>query len=436
MNRPEGALRIQMPGYFYLILILVVLLSCDRYPDPSIKTLKQYSFRFENQSGQKYFAGEAFNDTIKYKVTNASSKGYDPLKVVFKVFSGGGTISVDSGYTDQKGTVTTNWKLGTQSFEQVLRASSYDISGKYLTSTDLTAYGFRTNTWDTFSGYPESDITGMVADTVRGYTLMITNSHLYRQGERYYIWEEIIHPNLVSPRTIEIDKDGVVYISTWKGEIVKSTDQGVSWSYCTKPYADNPYYIFMYVSNDNYIWVAKFNYPTLFSKDGGKTWNTAGSALNSTSIGDVFRLKNGSILFCTSACCFILRSDDDGITWTRIETPAYSNKLFVNEKDEIFVCGQQNGVYIYKSSDMGATFNPIEGVGVAFRTTMDHVFNKWKGLYYIMIPGFGILRTQDLEHFDHYYENSNIDNLFIDHNGTLIAKQWNSSTVFYRKNSD
>jgi hypothetical protein len=420
---------------FFLTVILLILISCNRYPDPSSKIIDQYTFSFDNKSGQKYFAGEAFKDTVKFRVTHTGSDGRDSVLVVFKVISGGGELTYDSGYTNSKGIIATNWKLGNQSFLQTLRASAYDNRGQFLFSSDLSAYGFRNDAWDTLSISPDGGMTGMVADTVHGYTLMITNSHLYKQGERYYIWNEIIHPNLVSPRTIEIDGNGVVYVSTWNGEIVYSKDQGVSWNYCTKPYPGIQTFIYMYVSNDNSIWVAKSSQPTMFSKDGGKTWKTTGSELNSTYIGDVFRLKNGSLLFCTSACCFILYSDDDGASWTKISTPASSNKLYVNDKDELFVCGQQSGVYIYKSTDMGITFNPLYGVGVTFRTNMDNVFNKYKGSYYVMIPGYGILRTPDLINFQGYYQNSDIDNLFIDHNGVLIAKKWNSNTVYYRKNT-
>jgi hypothetical protein len=32
---------------FFLIAILCVALSCDRYPDPSVKSVKDYSFSFQ-----------------------------------------------------------------------------------------------------------------------------------------------------------------------------------------------------------------------------------------------------------------------------------------------------------------------------------------------------------------------------------------------------
>jgi streptogramin lyase len=79
----------------------------------------------------------------------------------------------------------------------------------------------------------------------------------------------VTDPVLESPRTIEIDSRGIFYVSTWNGEIVKSSDHGLSWQKCTKPYSENPYYIFMDVANDDNIWVFKFESPNIFSADGG-----------------------------------------------------------------------------------------------------------------------------------------------------------------------
>jgi hypothetical protein len=67
---------------------------------------------------------------------------------------------------------------------------------------------------------------------------------------------------------------------------------------------------------------------------------------------------------------------------------------------------------------------------------MDNIFNKWGNFYYILLPGFGILKSFDLKNFDVYWNNYNLNNLFIDHNGILIAKDWNMNRVYYRKNSE
>ena len=67
---------------------------------------------------------------------------------------------------------------------------------------------------------------------------------------------------------------------------------------------------------------------------------------------------------------------------------------------------------------------------------MDNIFNKWKDYYNVLVPGFGILKSLDYEWYEIYWINNGLNNLFIDHNGVLIAKDWNQNTIYYRKNSD
>jgi len=66
---------------------------------------------------------------------------------------------------------------------------------------------------------------------------------------------------------------------------------------------------------------------------------------------------------------------------------------------------------------------------------MENTFNKWGNFYYIIIPGYGILKSSDLIHYEVYWHNTDLRNLFIDYNGVLIAKDWDWKTVYYRKNS-
>jgi hypothetical protein len=47
-----------------------------------------------------------------------------------------------------------------------------------------------------------------------------------------------------------------------------------------------------------------------------------------------------------------------------------------------------------------------------------------------------ILKSSDLTHYQIYWLNYDLENLFIDHNGVLIAKDWNLKTVYYRKNTE
>ena len=401
-----------------------------------MNSLSNYSFYFQTSQGLEFLAGEWVGDSIGFRSVNNIDPINDTVKVIFEIAKGSGNITLQSANTDKNGLIYTKWKLGTGSFKQILRAKTYDLSGKYLTSTDLVEYGFRNDEWDTCSFFPDANMLGMVADTVNKFTLMINSNQIYKQGERYYLWEPVNNPALVSPRTINMDRNRVIYVTTWSGELVKSTDHGVSWETCTKPFPDRPYYIYIDVSNDNYVWVFAWDHPTRFSKDGGITWNDAGSDLSSFGYGNIFRLKDGSLLFHGSNCCSLNRSFDNGLTWTKIATPGYSIKLFVDNKDEIFIVTQENGITIYKSTDYCSTFTSVTRVSPEWGTSdNDNIFSKWNNFYYILIPGWGILKSADLTHYEEFWHNSNLRDLFIDHNGVLIAKDWNMNTVYYRKNS-
>jgi hypothetical protein len=66
---------------------------------------------------------------------------------------------------------------------------------------------------------------------------------------------------------------------------------------------------------------------------------------------------------------------------------------------------------------------------------MDNSLAKWGNYYYVLIQGWGILRSADLINYEEYWFNKSLSKLFIDHNGDLIAKDQSSNTVYYRKNS-
>lgn len=419
------------------IALTCFILACDRYPDPFFNSLRDYSFAYQNLQGKRFWAGEPVDDTIKFLARNNKAQTKDSLMVNFEVASGGGTITVSEAFTDKNGIAATQWHLGTETFEQVLRANTYDLSGAYLGSADLVSYGFKNDEWDGCTGYLDGQMMGMAADTVNKVTFMVTNNKLYRQGERYYIWEEVTDPSVVSSRTINIDKNGVIYVSTWTGTLLRSNDHGESWKTCTKPYPDRPYFFYISVSNENHLWAFYFDLPSRFSRDGGESWTDAGSELSVHGFGDVFRLKDGSLLFHGSNCCSLNRSSDVGLTWMPVATPGYSVKLFVNEKDEIFIVTQEDsGISIYRSTDNCVTFNKMHTIYPEWGTSMNNTFNKWKNYYYILIPGYGILKSADLITYEDYWKNSDLRDLFIDHNGVLIAKDWNWQTVYYRKNSN
>ena len=65
-----------MRKLFLLIAILCIALSCDRYPDPSVNTLSNYSFYFQTLPGMKFLAGEWVSDSVEFR----SANNVDPIK--------------------------------------------------------------------------------------------------------------------------------------------------------------------------------------------------------------------------------------------------------------------------------------------------------------------------------------------------------------------
>ena len=101
----------------------------------------------------------------------------------------------------------------------------------------------------------------------------------------------------------------------------------------------------------------------------------------------------------------------------------------------------QGGIYLYKSIDYGATYTYLYATSYEWTPGNANVFNKLGHFYYVAIPGWGILKSADLTSYDIYWINSNLKNLFIDHNGVMIATYWNwqdnsKKVVYYRKNTE
>jgi photosystem II stability/assembly factor-like uncharacterized protein len=416
------------------LLILLFLVSCN--PDPSIETLLNFSMNFQNTAGQRFSPGDKV-DVLLTARNNLVENDY--LRIEFVIASGGGTLSKSSVITDSLGEARTEWTIGNVSTGNILDALMFDSRGVYITHTSLLASCLLPDMWNEMSdNSPDKNIRGMVADTVNKFTIMLAGNDLYRQGDRYYRWDKLPNPG-ISFRTIDINSKGVIYASTWTGELLKSTDHGQTWNMCTKPYPLVPYFIYVCMANDDYIWVGRPDSPVKFSKDGGMTWQTGPSDLPYFITGNVFRMKDGTIVCHGTKNPDKLRlhySVDNGITWNVRETPNYSTNMFVTKNDEIIIVNQENGVTFLKTTDLGLTYTRIHSVNVGWRTTMERsIFNRWKNFYYVIVPGYGILKSYDLLHYEPFSSSTSFRDLFVDHNGVLIALDINYNKVYYRQNT-
>lgn len=432
-----------MRNYLFIKYILFAVLmfsvsGCSK--DPGTRVTDQYTLYFSNQQGQRVLAGETIDVQFLFSVMRTERYMVDSVKVVFDAAEGEGSLTVASQWIASDEVAKTTWTVGTGTFIQVLTASVYDLEGKFLSSLDLVAYVFRDNQWNEVTAGPEVQIWDLAADTVNGVTFMTTYSKLYRQGPRYYIWEEVANPLFQhpdSPRTVKIDGDGIFYVSTSGGNIMRSIDHGVTWQACAKPWPDITTYIQAYVSNDDRIWVYTADRPLRYSDDRGITWHDAGADAADGGIGDIFRLGDGTLVRHGLNCCSLAASDDDGQTWTPLQAPEYSHKIYVTGDDEIFILSSQGtGETIFRSVDLGASFIPVHSVGVTFRSSYDNIFTRYGDYWYVAIPGFGIMKSADLIHYENYWLFSDLRTLFMDHNGVMIARDKDFQSVWYHSNPD
>ena len=124
-------------------------------------------------------------------------------------------------------------------------------------------------------------------------------------------------------------------------------------------------------------------------------------------------------------------SDDDGHTWTKVNAPSYSLKLYVTDDDELILINQDNGLSIYKSTDKGGHFVLKRNVHPLLSTLMDHTVHRQGSDYYLLIPGYGILRTTDFEKYDTFWGNVDAIDMLMDANGNFLVRDLNMQQVHY-----
>jgi photosystem II stability/assembly factor-like uncharacterized protein len=307
--------------------------------------------------------------------------------------------------------------------------------GKADGSINLTltfnASCFLPGAWNSTTAYPDAGITDMAADTVSGTTLAVSNGAIYKQGARYYEWELLGSVTFSQPRRILFGNDRNFYSGTWDGRLFKSANLGQSWTECAKPWADHNYFYYMGITSDNYLWATANGRGLRCSRDGGQNWTTDTTGIQAAEmLNDIFRTSDGDFYFF-SLNCHLYRSTDDGHTWQQIQVPGYPLKSYVNDADELFLFTQESGLSIRKSTDKGATFTIIKSVSPAFSGMMDHTVVHRGPVYYLLIPGYGILQTHDFSTFTTFWLHSSARDMLVDAAGNFLVTELQSGTVNY-----
>jgi len=413
-----------------LSCISLMLSSCSS-PNPEVITTESYYF-YNLGNYQNGFSGQYLSDSL---VIGYNGNIFNPdsnktiiatgIHVHFNVDSENGIIDQPDQEFPPNGKVTTKWKLGVSSFNQVATAIITDKTGKLLSTIKFSAFGFQKGRWDMISYFPNGYPNDLVRDTINNITLMIQGSTLFQQSDSYFKWQKVNSFSSHSCHSIEIAKNGTLYVGTWDGKLFKSTDQAKTFSECTKPIPEYSGYFDLTVTSDDKVWISRYTYPLRYSSDGGQTWKNSLTGLNTDSQAtDIFRLSNGTFVtwMGSSGNASLLKSAD-GINWSAAGTlPAYTQKVYVTDKDEIFAFSQQGEISAYKSTNYGQSFSFIHSFTVSYITMpMYNTVSKFNGYYYVCIPGAGIYKTLNFNSFDQTYINSDVRSLMIDHNGAFFV---------------
>lgn len=431
----------ELMKFTFITLLVLSLPACRNLDDPSIEVLADYSISYTHVTGIAV-GGEYLQDSLFVSVYNRiSPSDIDGYIVEFEVLTGGGSVDNPKLITQKNGKASTRWKLGKESFNQTAVARIYNPEGLFLSELRFNAYGMLYNAWNEVNFSPLSTVSDVVADTVNQRSWMISLSKVYKRGAHFLDWQQINEPKLKGAREIEIDKNGVVYIGTWYGELYKSNDHGQNWIKCTNPIPDRPYYFYFWITIDGDLWATQYERGLWHSKDGGTSWlNPVNVSTTNFYMTGAYRLKNGWLLSLgdpTGQKQLVMKSEDDGKTWTALTTPNYPNSLFVSENDEIIVFTQSNGG-VYKSTDLGKTYKQMYSTSVTFNTgSLQSYVHKFGAFYYMAIPGFGVLKTRNFETFETFFSEPNINGLYIDHTGSVVVMGWhnklNTSFFYGRK---
>lgn len=413
-----------MKRILFLIFPILFFSACEQYPTPGTHILEKFNFQIVG-ADQSAEAGNYLPDSVGIIIDFESlvPAGERQFTMETEVAEGGGTIDQTLVYSDKNGKMKTRWKVGDQSNEQILKVKIYDTEGLFYTETEIQATSFIPGQWNTITKGYLTKIHDMVVDTINNRTLMLAGCNLFERKEKFHNWKK--HPDESNPclSHIEMNSQGILYAGKSNGTLYKSEDWGFHWENLGKPIPDNNFTFRLNVTPDDYIWVSRWEHGIHCSKDGGKTWhkNLSGLAIEEE-MNDVYMLSDGSHLSLSLNQLEILRSVDDGINWSPINTPIYSLCFYVSEKDEIIAFNQENGFSIYKSTDFGQSFKRVYSAETSYHTTpMTNIFKKHNDTYYFVAPGSGVFKTKDFENFEKILSEYSVRHLHIDHTGTLYA---------------
>jgi hypothetical protein len=420
-----------MKKIYPLIFIIVIFISCDKYPNPGVETLESLQIQTlgSNQIGK---LGEYLNDSVGVIINNNTLEfaKNSAVTAFVEVVSGGGSVDNPVLHINDKGRLLTRWKMGDETSEQKLLITIKTSEGKELIKTEIKSTVYFSNKWNKITSGYFTGITDMVTDTINNRSMMIVHCALYESGENFHDWKLIENNNDYNCLyEIEVDSHGNVYGADRRGALYKSDDWGRSWENLGKPIDNNNQFFYLSITKDDYIWATKWNYGVRCSTNGGHNWqkDTIG-LVEHDYLGGVYKFGDSHIVLSKSQGR-ILQTFDNGITWNIINSN-YFTGLYVTPQKEIITYNSNMGRTLYKSVDNGLSFSEVLSVNASYAVwPTQHVFCWGNNSYFVVTPG-AVYQTKDFENFNKIKSIEKQSNIFIDHRGTIYINGSSKNAVY------
>jgi photosystem II stability/assembly factor-like uncharacterized protein len=200
-----------------------------------------------------------------------------------------------------------------------------------------------------------------------GWTDISSGYNLFLSNDGGFTWVPSLTGIPTSLNIKNVSNDGEnFYISLAGYGIIKSTDKGHSWKDITSGVSE-PDVKKLLQTKEGDIYAAVWGRGLLKSSDEGNSWSDLKINLNDYKVLDIIKTTDGS-LFASYRNYLLRYSPVSGSDeWVQIYNPVVnSGSLFADGDNNIYLL---TSAYVYKSSDLGITWNLMFNSGKTFSIT-------------------------------------------------------------------
>ncbi|WP_460219783.1 T9SS type A sorting domain-containing protein [Psychroserpens sp. MEBiC05023] len=174
------------------------------------------------------------------------------------------------------------------------------------------------------------------------------------------------NPGVGRIRSVAVEVANPMHIVTGgdSGGVWRSTDGGLTWTVLTDNLSNLNVYALAIdpVINTTYFWGSTGG--TIFkSTDSGSTWNVLADVGSGAVNKILIDPSNTNKMYCSVQGGGIFKSTDAGATWDRILSTAFNGYDVEFKPDGLYSTIYASGNEVYVSTDSGATFSEITGLG-------------------------------------------------------------------------